>query len=187
MAPRDKAFERDELLSLVSHEMKNPLTSITGYTMFAEDAVKNHDHELALESLQVVRAETQRVLRLAEDLLDSAQVSAGRFSIKMDAVDLKEIVERIAGRYCAVTGREIDVVVASGFPRLIGDGDVVLVGLGVLLAKIEPRLQDARADVILLLERAIPGSVSSLSKQREPKDLLNVTQESPVIDMGGLF
>ena len=122
MAPRDKAFERDELLSLVSHEMKNPLTSITGYTMFAEDAVKNHDHELALESLQVVRAETQRVLRLAEDLLDSAQVSAGRFSIKMDAVDLKEIVERIAGRYCAVTGREIDVVVASGFPRLIGDG-----------------------------------------------------------------
>ncbi|PYQ58286.1 MAG: hypothetical protein DMF58_15885 [Acidobacteria bacterium] len=75
MAPRDKAFERDELLSLVSHEMKNPLTSITGYTMFAEDAVKNHDHELALESLQVVRAETQRVLRLAEDLLDSAQVN----------------------------------------------------------------------------------------------------------------
>ena len=47
-----KATHRDDLLSFVSHEMKNPLTSITGFASFAEDAVKNHDQELALESLQ---------------------------------------------------------------------------------------------------------------------------------------
>lgn len=113
---------KHELLSLVSHEMKNPLTSIAGYTMFAEDAVKNHDERTALESLQVVRAEAERVLRLAEDLLDIAQVSAGKFSVKVDPVDLKEIVQRIAGRYAAVTGRQIEVVAVSGFPRILGDG-----------------------------------------------------------------
>ena len=122
MTQKQKAVERHELLSLVTHEMKNPLTSIAGFTMFAEDAVKNHDDRLALESLQVVRAEAQRVLRLAEDLLDIAQVSAGKFSIKVENVDLKETVERIASRYSAITGRQIEVAVASGFPSVVGDG-----------------------------------------------------------------
>src|SRR5438128_12644958 len=121
MRPTDNAADRDELLSLVSHEMKNPLTSIAGFTMFAEDAVRNHDQELALESLQVVRAEAERVLRLAEDLLDIAQVSAGRFSIKVDSVDLKEVVKGIAGRYAAITGRQIEAVAVSGFPCVLGD------------------------------------------------------------------
>lgn len=107
---------------MVTHEMKNPLTSIAGFTHFAEDAVKNHDEQAALESLQVVRAEAERVLRLAEDLLDIAQVSAGKFSIKVASVDLREIVKGIADRYAAITGRRIEVAVAEGFPSVIGDG-----------------------------------------------------------------
>ncbi len=118
---KTKAIERDELLSLVSHEMKNPLTSITGYTMFAEDAVKNHDDALALESLQVVRCEAQRVLRLAEDLLDIAQVRAGQFSVQMGRVDLKEVVLKIAARYMRTSGRRIDVIVPNSFPSIAGD------------------------------------------------------------------
>jgi signal transduction histidine kinase len=113
--------ERDDLLSMVTHEIKNPLTSITGYTMFAEDAVRNHDDALALESLEVVRSEAQRVLRLAEDLLDVAQVRAGQFSIQMERVDLKEIVLRIAARYMRTTGRRIDVIVPTTFPCIAGD------------------------------------------------------------------
>jgi signal transduction histidine kinase len=122
MSDRHRATRRHELLSLVSHEMKNPLTSIAGFTTFAEDAVKNHDDQLALESLQVVRSEAERVLRLAEDLLDIAQVSAGKFSIKVDTVDLKHIVENIASRYATITGRQIEVATASGFPCIAGDG-----------------------------------------------------------------
>jgi signal transduction histidine kinase len=122
MNGRERATRADELLSLVSHEMKNPLTSIAGFTRFAEDAVIKHDDALALESLQVVRAEAERVLRLAEDLLDIAQVSAGKFSIQVGRVDLKEIAERIASRYSAITGRQIEVAVAGGFPSVVGDG-----------------------------------------------------------------
>jgi signal transduction histidine kinase len=119
---KGRAMKGDELLSLVTHEIKNPLTSITGFTTFAEDAVRNHDRELALESLQVVRCETQRVLRLAEDLLDIAQVKAGKFSVNMEEVDLANIVMNIADRYAAMTGRNIEVHIADGFPRILGDG-----------------------------------------------------------------
>ncbi len=120
--PKVRAIKSDEFLSLVTHEIKNPLTSITGFTHFAEDAVKNHDVNLALESLQVVRCEAQRVLRLAEDLLDVAQVSAGKFSVQMESVDLQQIVWEIAGRYAVKTGRQIAVQTPEVFPCIVGDG-----------------------------------------------------------------
>jgi signal transduction histidine kinase len=114
-------LERDEFLSLVTHEIKNPLTSITGYTEFAEDAVKNNDAEGALESLTIVRSEARRILRLAEDLLDASRMTAGRFSVQMEQVDLPAIVAQIANRYAVTTGRDIAVDVPRDFPRVVGD------------------------------------------------------------------
>jgi len=111
----------EELLSLVSHEIKNPLTSIAGYANFAEEAVKNNDQELALQSLEVVREEAGRILRLAEDLLDASCVRAGTFSITAGQVDLSSIVSRLAEQYSAMSGHRIDVCVLSPFPLIAGD------------------------------------------------------------------
>ena len=113
--------ERDEFLSLVTHEIKNPLTSITGYTDFAEDAVKRSDSQSALESLEIVRSEAKRILRLAEDLLDASRMSAGRFTLKMEEVDLPKVVEQIANRYAATNSRRIELVIPPDFPRVAGD------------------------------------------------------------------
>jgi signal transduction histidine kinase len=111
----------EEFLSLVSHEIKSPLTSITGYATFAEDAVRNNDQTMALESLEVVRSEAQRILKLAEDLLDASCVRAGRFTLEMESVDLVEIVRPIVKRHALMSGRRIDLVAPPGCPRIPGD------------------------------------------------------------------
>lgn len=111
----------EQLLSLVSHELKNPLTSIAGFAHLAEDAVKSNDQEMALQSLEIVRAETLRIQRLAEDLLDASCVRAGAFSIAAGQVDLPSIVGRLAGQYSAVSGHQIDVYAPSPFPSISGD------------------------------------------------------------------
>lgn len=115
------ALMGEEFLSLVSHEIKNPLTSITGYANFAEDAVKNNDRTMALESLEVVRSEAQRILKLAEDLLDASCVRAGRFTLEKEMVDLAAIVRPIVKRYATMTGRQIDLVVPESCPPVLGD------------------------------------------------------------------
>jgi signal transduction histidine kinase len=113
--------ERDEFLSLVTHEIKNPLTSITGYTDFAGEAIKTNDPEGALESLTIVRSEARRILRLAEDLLDASKMSAGRFTVKMEQVDLPSLASQIANRYATTTGRKIELKVKGEFPPVRGD------------------------------------------------------------------
>lgn len=111
----------EEFLSLVSHEIKNPLTSITGYADFAEDAVKNNDQSSALESLEIVRSEARRILRLAEDLLDVSCVKAGKFRINLGEVDLPGIVRQVATRYATTSAREIEVCAPLLFPMIRGD------------------------------------------------------------------
>lgn len=111
----------EEFLSLVSHEIKNPLTSITGYANFAEDAVKNNDQTMALESLEVVRTEAQRILKLAEDLLDVSCVRAGQFTLQRETVDLAEIVRPIVKRYALMSGRRIDFIAPPSCPPILGD------------------------------------------------------------------
>lgn len=111
----------EEFLSLVSHEIKSPLTSITGYATFAEDAVKNNDHAMALESLEVVRAEAHRILKLAEDLLDASCVREGRFTLKLERVNMLEIVGPIVRKYSTMTSRRIELDAPSECEGIQGD------------------------------------------------------------------
>ncbi|HEY5610321.1 MAG TPA: GAF domain-containing sensor histidine kinase, partial [Thermoanaerobaculia bacterium] len=114
--------ERDEFLSLVTHEIKNPLTSIRGYADLAEASANKDDPKGTVESLHVIRTEAKRILRLTDDLLDASRMTAGRFKVeRKDDVDLGKIVTDAAGRYAATTGRIIEVDVAKNVPRVRGD------------------------------------------------------------------
>jgi signal transduction histidine kinase len=123
---RDEAVsisKSEELLSLVTHEIKNPLTSVTGFASIAENAVITNDRALALESLGIVRTEAARILKLAEDLLDESCLRAGKFSITRSSVDLPSIVRCVANQYSAISQHPIDVRAAADFPVIQGDAD----------------------------------------------------------------
>ncbi|MGA7616537.1 MAG: GAF domain-containing sensor histidine kinase [Thermoanaerobaculia bacterium] len=113
--------ERDEFLGLVTHEIKNPLTSIRGFSEIAEDAVRNGRTEEAADSLAVIRSEARRILRLAEDLLDASKMAAGKFSFKAEEVQLPEIVSQIAERYRTTSSRVIRLETSERFPMIRGD------------------------------------------------------------------
>ena len=112
----------EHLVSLVTHEIKNPLTSVSGYARLAEDAVKSNDQELALQSLEIVRAEAARILRLAEDLLDASCLRAGRFTIRPSQIDLPSIIRCVAEQYSVMSRHDIEVCATSPFPLIEADG-----------------------------------------------------------------
>jgi two-component system, OmpR family, sensor kinase len=79
---RARDQERQFLLS-VSHELRTPLTSIRGYA----DAVLDGTAGDAAAAASVISAESRRLERLVEDLLDLARLDADRFSFHMQTVD----------------------------------------------------------------------------------------------------
>jgi signal transduction histidine kinase len=76
-----------EFLANVSHELKTPLTSLIGFSQALIDGSLKTDEERT-RAATVVHEESERVLRMAQELLDLARVEAGSISLHITAVDL---------------------------------------------------------------------------------------------------
>lgn len=114
-------IERDEFLSLVTHEIKNPLASVRGYTDLAEASLQSGEVEGAIESLAVIRSEARRILRLTEDLLDASKMSAGKFALSLQKVNPRETVVKVTTRYRRLTPQPIELRLDENVPEIEAD------------------------------------------------------------------
>lgn len=79
---------KDDLLAMLAHDFKGPLTVILGY---CELLLENAPAELH-EELETIYAQTKRLVRLSEDAVALAQTQVGGFSLDRATVDLRDIV-----------------------------------------------------------------------------------------------
>lgn len=79
---------KDDLLAMLGHDFKGPLTVILGY---CELLLENAPQALH-EELQTIYSQTKRLVRLAEDAVALAQTQAGGFSLDRVPLDLREVV-----------------------------------------------------------------------------------------------
>ena len=126
-----RATERmkDQFVSLISHELRTPLTSILGYL---ELVLEDDDQPLTDEQrsyLTTVERNADRLLRLVGDLLFTAQVDAGRFTLTPADVDLAGVV-RAAEESVRVTAANAGVEVLVDLPDegIVVPGDAVRLG-----------------------------------------------------------
>ncbi len=79
--------QRQFLLS-VSHDLRTPLTSISGYAQ----AIADGTAEDVPSAVEVIRSEAHRLERLVQDLLDLARLETGRFSFRPEPTEVSLLV-----------------------------------------------------------------------------------------------
>ena len=84
---------KDEFLTLITHELKTPLTSISA----CAEALSGHV-ELGAEAkkkfISIIRDESERLSRLINEVLDYSRIAAGKLPIMFRKIDLIRLVER---------------------------------------------------------------------------------------------
>ncbi|MGH2996658.1 MAG: ATP-binding protein, partial [Gaiellaceae bacterium] len=101
---RDVSSERaveqmkSDFVSTVSHELRTPLTSIYGFaeTLLRSD-VDFSDPERAT-FLAYIASESERLIRIVDDLLNVARLEAGTLGVTMTSADVGEVAEEVVGR-----------------------------------------------------------------------------------------
>ena len=83
---RARKVQRDFLANL-SHELKTPLTSLIGFSQALVDGSLKGEADRA-RAATIVHEESERVLRMSQELLDLARVEAGSISLHIAPVDL---------------------------------------------------------------------------------------------------
>jgi signal transduction histidine kinase len=84
--------ERNFLMT-VSHELRTPITAIRGHVDALREGLAE-DPEATNASLEVISAETSRLARLVQDLLDLARLQTHQFRLEQEEVELRRVVEQ---------------------------------------------------------------------------------------------
>ena len=88
---------RSQFLSLASHELKTPLTTVLGYIeLFQRRASKENTlNERDQRTLQIIADQMQRLNKMIMSLLDISRIEAGQLSVEQVPLDVYALVKRV--------------------------------------------------------------------------------------------
>ena len=90
---------RDEFLSIASHELKTPLTSLALQSDSLRLSARRSDAEALIRKVEVIRRSVDRLARLVGSLLDLSRITAGHLELEVEEVDLVEVAREVVGRF----------------------------------------------------------------------------------------
>ena len=121
-----------ELLSIASHELRSPLTSVVGY---AELLATQADLPPATRKrAEEIHSEALRMDRMVQELLDLSRLEMGRRRVAASRVDIRSVAERAIDNAGMRTAKhDLQLGIPDGLPPVKADEDAILEVLDNLL------------------------------------------------------
>jgi signal transduction histidine kinase len=91
--------EKSDLLSIVAHDLKNPLSAIQGAASLIQMDYDNLPPEELLEFAQIIDETSQQMFELIKNLLDMNQLETGRMNFSLSPVDLLSVLQGLMNDY----------------------------------------------------------------------------------------
>lgn len=89
-ALREADRRKDEFLSMLAHELRNPLAPIR----LALDLLEGDDPDRRRRAREVIARQTEQLTRIVDDLLEVSRITRGKIRLAPREVDLAEVVDR---------------------------------------------------------------------------------------------
>ncbi len=90
---QDANKSKTEFISFVAHELKNPMTSIRGYTDLLKSGATGPVTDMQAQFLSTIRSNVDRMTRLVTDLADVARIETGNLRLEMGPISVKSVIE----------------------------------------------------------------------------------------------
>ena len=98
--------QKDEFLSIASHELKTPLTSLKGLAQITHRRLERAGSDEAAHLVGIERA-IERMETLVNDLLDISRIESGKLALRTERADLVEVCRQVVEEQRAATTRPI--------------------------------------------------------------------------------
>lgn len=93
---------RQELIANISHDLRTPLTMISGYAEVMRDLPEENNSENA----QIIIDEAGRLTSLVNDVLDLSKLQSGTQTLQLERYDLTESIKKILERFQKFTEKD---------------------------------------------------------------------------------
>jgi len=115
---------KTEFVSFVSHELKQPMTSMRGYADLLLKGAAGELNEMQRGFLETIRANVERMNSLVTSLLDISRIESGRIRINLEDLSIEQVIEdalRPMRAQIEARHQTLAVEVTPGLPRVRGD------------------------------------------------------------------
>ncbi len=120
---------KDVFMSMVSHELKTPLTTLKGISQMIHRRVERGD-QVELKNLALLESSVRRMELLVNDLLNTSLIETGMFSLHRQPCDLVAICQEMLTEYRTSMGSSLQVEILA--PALEIDMDSERIGQVIL-------------------------------------------------------
>lgn len=114
---------REEFISLASHELKTPITSLSLQTQIFHRRVEQNQEISKDQMLKLITTYDQqlkRLNRIISDMLDISRIQAGKFELERDNIDLELSIKQVVDLAMSIERTTINIVTEG---QLIGNWD----------------------------------------------------------------
>jgi len=112
---------RDDFISVASHELKTPVTSLKVYTEVLQRQAERQGDERTSRHLSKMNTQIERLALLISELLDVSRIEAGKLALRQEVVHISELVEEVVEAIQATTTKHRIEVEGSIRQSVTGD------------------------------------------------------------------
>ncbi len=153
---------KDEFISTVSHELRTPLTSIRGALGLLSSGMLGDIPEKASSLLRIALSNSDRLVRLINDILDLERIQSGREPLVFRPVQLAEIVRQaIDGMTPVAEAAGVQLIHDAVQVEICADADKLLQVLTNLLSN-AVKFSPANSSVSIMLRPGVTGVTVSV-------------------------
>ncbi len=115
---------KSDFVSFVAHELKNPMTSIKGYTELLAGGAVGGINEMQTNFLHTIKSNVERMSTLVSDLNDNSKIEAGRLRLEFKATNVPDLVDEVVRsikRQIEDKKQIVDIMVPESIPSVWAD------------------------------------------------------------------
>ncbi|MBL8100283.1 MAG: GAF domain-containing protein [Anaerolineales bacterium] len=115
---------KSDFVSFVAHELKNPMTSIKGYTDLLAAGAVGQVNDMQGNFLTTIKSNVERMSTLVSDLNDNSKIEAGRLRLEYKATDASDLVDEVIRtftRQLEEKKQKLELLIPNGLPPMWAD------------------------------------------------------------------
>lgn len=128
--------ERNNFISVVTHELRLPMTSIKGYTDLLRQGVVGQINEQQLSFLDTIRSNVDRMSALLSDLSDISRINTGRMMLDIKTLDIEKALNEVLQSLKPAwekKNQQVEVALPASLPTVAADYNRLLQVMANLL------------------------------------------------------
>jgi len=168
---------RKDFVANVSHDLRSPLTSIHGFARaFLDDTIPN---DRKRHYFTIMKEQTERMIKLVNDLLDMAQIESGQLEIRPVLFNLSELVRQVMARLePEFVNKKLNVELISEEAQdihVFADSDRIdQVIVNLIQNAVQISSNGSSVEVILKKEQQVVVSIRDYGTGISPEDIQSI-------------